>query len=446
VRTAIRKHMGDFVALTLLFAVALAAAGYMLSHERLRFPLIQEAPMKVKAEFSTAQAVIPGQGQTVRVAGVKIGDIGGTKLQDGRAVVTLDIDPKYKHLLHQDATALLRPKTGLKDMFIEVDPGNDQSPLMQSGASIPIANTAPDINPDEVLAALDRDTRAYLQLLINGAGKGLAGHGKDLRAVFKRFEPLHKDLAAFSQAIAERRHNMKRLIHNYALLLNELADKDHDLRRLVSASNAVFKQFAVENRNIASTINQLPGALNQTSDTLVKVNTLAHVLKPSLTKLGPVFQQIDKANHQVLPFVKEAAPEVKNQIRPFVRTARPYIRELRPASANLATAQPDLTTAFHEINRFFNMLAYNPGGRQKLTSNTIDNAKRDEGYSFWLAWLGHNTDSLFSTSDASGPFRRILTTIDCNTLRSTAGGTALEPLLGLTNILNDPQFCGGPTP
>jgi phospholipid/cholesterol/gamma-HCH transport system substrate-binding protein len=439
VTTAIRKHLRDFVALTMLFAVALGAAGYMLAHQRLRFPLIQAKPMTVKADFSTGQAVIPGQGQTVRVAGVKIGDIGKVGLQDGRAVVSLEIDPKYKHLLHQDATALLRPKTGLKDMFIEVEPGQDKSPMLQAGDHIPITNTAPDINPDEVLSALDTDTRAYLQLLINGAGKGLANNGNNLRAVFKRFEPLHRDLARVSQAIAERRHNLKRLIHNYAALVDELSTKDHDLRTLVEASNGVFKQFAVEDRNISTTVSRLPGALNQTAGTLGKVNTLAHVLQPALHGLVPVFQQIDKTNHQVLPFVREATPEIKTQIRPFVRTARPYVRELRPASENLATASPDLTTAFKELNRFFNMVAYNPGGAEKLASST--DTKRDEGYQFWLAWVAHLTDSMFSTSDASGPLRRAITTIDCNTLRGAVGATALEPLLGLTDIFNDPGLC-----
>jgi phospholipid/cholesterol/gamma-HCH transport system substrate-binding protein len=438
--------MGDFIALTLLFTVAVGAAAYMLAHQRLRFPVIQSKPMELKAEFSTAQAVIPGQGQTVRVAGVKIGEIGGTELENGRGVVTLDIDDKYKHLLHRDATALLRPKTGLKDMFIEVEPGSDGSPLMSDGDTIPITNTAPDVNPDEFLSALDSDTRAYLQLLINGAGKGLKGHGDDLREVFKRFEPLHKDLARFSQAIAARRNNMKRLVHNYASLVDELSDKGHDLRRLVVSSNAVFKQFAAEDRNIATTINRLPGALNQTSDTLVKVDSLAKTMKPTLTRIAPVFKKIDEANHAVLPFVKEAAPEIKNDIRPFVRTARPYVRDLRPASRDLAQGQPDLTTAFHELNRLFNMLAYNPGGAEKLNGDPQHDANRDEGYAFWLAWVAHVTDSMFSTSTASGPFRRIITTIDCNTLRATAGGTALEPLLGLTNIFNDPQFCGGPTP
>jgi phospholipid/cholesterol/gamma-HCH transport system substrate-binding protein len=442
VRTAIRKHLGDFIALTLLFAVALGAAGYMLAHQRLRFPLIESKPMQLKADFSDAQAVIPGQGQTVRVAGVKIGDIGKVDLKDGHAVVTLEIDRKYDQLIHQDATALLRPKTGLKDMFIEVEPGSDKSPVMHAGDHIPITNTAPDIDPDEFLSALDTDTRAYLQLLINGAGKGLKGNGENLREIFKRFEPIHRDIARVSEAIAERRHNMKRLIHNYASLVDELSGKDKDLRTLVTASNAVFKQFAAEDQGIQSTVGQLPGALNQTATTLQKVNTLAGEMKATLPGLSPVFKQIDKTNHEVLPFVKEATPQIRTEIRPFVRTARPYVRDLRPASKNLAAASPDLTDAFKELNRFFNMLAYNPGGTEKLASST--DTKRDEGYQFWLAWVAHVTDSMFSTGDASGPLRRAITTIDCNTLRSAVGATALEPLLGLTDIFNDPGLC--PTP
>ena len=72
--------------------------------------------------------MIAGQGQTVRVAGVRIGDIGAVELKDGRAIVRMDIDRKYEDMVHTDATALLRPKTGLKDMFIQLDPGTDGAP------------------------------------------------------------------------------------------------------------------------------------------------------------------------------------------------------------------------------------------------------------------------------------------------------------------------------
>ena len=72
--------------------LALGVTGYILSHERFRFPLIQSKPFPVEAEFTTAQAVIPGQGQTVRVAGVRVGDIGGVHLKsftrDGQSTVS----------------------------------------------------------------------------------------------------------------------------------------------------------------------------------------------------------------------------------------------------------------------------------------------------------------------------------------------------------------------
>jgi phospholipid/cholesterol/gamma-HCH transport system substrate-binding protein len=208
---AIRKHLGDVIALILLFVVALGVAGYILSNQRLRFPLVEEKPFTLKAELADAQAVQPGQGQTVRVAGVEIGQIGKVELEDGQAVVELELEPKYEGFIKDDATALLRSKTGLKDMFLEVDPG-DGEPL-HDGDRIQVENTAPDVDPDEFLSALDADTRDYLRLLITGAGKGLAGGGgKDLREAFARLGPLHRDLASVSGAVARRRHNLERLV------------------------------------------------------------------------------------------------------------------------------------------------------------------------------------------------------------------------------------------
>ena len=69
----------------------------------------------------------PGQGQTVRVAGIEIGQIGKVELEDGMAVVELQLEPKYEGFIKDDATALLRAKTGLKDMFLEVDPGDGEA-------------------------------------------------------------------------------------------------------------------------------------------------------------------------------------------------------------------------------------------------------------------------------------------------------------------------------
>src|SRR5438874_5306210 len=116
--------MSDFVAIMALLVLSVIVAGYVLSHERLRFPFIQSSPYTINAEFSTAQAVTPGQGQTVRVSGVQIGTLTGVTLKNGHAIVKMSIDQKYKHLVRSNATAFLRPKTGLQDMFVELNPGS----------------------------------------------------------------------------------------------------------------------------------------------------------------------------------------------------------------------------------------------------------------------------------------------------------------------------------
>jgi len=222
VKKAIKDHARDFAAIIVLGLIAIAVGGYILANQRLRFPVVEEKPLTLKAEFSTAQAVMPGQGQTVRVSGVKVGDVGKVELKEGRAIVELQVLPKYKDLIRQDATALLRPKTALKDMFIEVEPGDESAPLAKEGYVIPVANTLPDVNPDEVLSTLDDDTRDYLKVLVSGAARGLDERGDDLRRVFKAFEPTHRDIARVTAKVAERRQNLRRLIHNLNRLNTEL--------------------------------------------------------------------------------------------------------------------------------------------------------------------------------------------------------------------------------
>jgi phospholipid/cholesterol/gamma-HCH transport system substrate-binding protein len=436
VTRAIRKHLRDFAAILALGAIAAGVAGYVLTHQRLRFPW-EPSPFRLNAEFATAQAVTPGQGQTVRVSGVRVGDITKVALKDGRAVVTMDLDPKFKGLVHTDATALLRPKTGLKDMFIELDPGTNGAPRAHEGWTLPVRNTAPDVNPDEILSVLDDDTRDYLKLLIGGASQGVAGRSDDLRELFRRFEPTHADLERVNGAVATRHRNLRRLVHSLDQLESELAGKDDQLASLVDSSSKVFRTFAAEQQDLGRTVGDLPGTLQQTTDTLGKVERFARVLRPTADDLRPPVKALDAANAQVRPLAEEATPIVAAQIRPFVRDARPLVRSLDAPATNLAAATPDLTSTFTVLNHFLNLAAYNEGGRQGP-----DVAGRDEGYLFWLAWLQHNGASLFSTSDANGPFRPVTLGGTCTVLKELTGD---NPPLGLLYqpALLDKQVCQG---
>jgi phospholipid/cholesterol/gamma-HCH transport system substrate-binding protein len=439
---AIRAHLGDFIAIILLVVVGLATTGYILANERLRFPFLEEKAFHLNVELADAQAVTAGQGQTVRVAGVRIGDIGKVELEDGKAVVGLEIDPEYKGLIRDDATALLRSKTGLKDMFLEVDPGNGQP--LQDGDRIPLENTSPDLDPDEFLSALDSDTRDYLKLLITGAGKGLAGHGDDLRAVFKRFEPLHRDLARVTRAVATRRENLKRLVNRYGLLVQELGGKDHELTRLVQQANSVFSAFASEDQNVSAFVSKLPSTLGETKTALGKVDKLGQQLGPTLESLRPAFRELDDANQAVIPLAEKGTPIVRDEIRPFARIAQPYTQDFGTAAGRLADAGPDLSGAFHHLNRFFNMGAYNPNGTEELTGVPAVDRNRQEGYLYWLAWISQNTVSVFNVHDATGPIRRVsVGGLNCQVFKAQTDAVGAPPGVAdfLTTTLGDLGAC-----
>ncbi|HYF25344.1 MAG TPA: MlaD family protein [Baekduia sp.] len=437
----LRKSAKDLTAVAVLVALACGIGFYILQEQRLRIPVLEESPFVVKAEFSTAQAVVPGQGQTIRVAGVRVGDIRSTELVDGRAVIEMELDREFDDLVRTNATAFLRPKTGLKDMFVELNPGTKDAPVAPEGFTLPISSTLPDVNPDEILGALDADTRDYLKLLISGAGKGLDGRGEDLRDVLKRFEPTYHDLAAVTRETGKRRVELRRLVRSLNLLNSELADNRGDVSELIQVSSRVFRQFATERDSVEALARELPGALQRTRDALANVRDYARVLRPAADDLRPVARALKRTNEAVTPFAREAAPILRTQVRPFVQTARPTVRRLAPVADDLHEAEPVLTRSLTVLNHFFNMLGHNPRGAE-----AAGKAGRDEGFLFSLAWLGHLSTNLFSNADAHGPMRSLTLSATCTTLRATlAGQPQAEQLFGLSGLLTDPRICGGPS-
>jgi phospholipid/cholesterol/gamma-HCH transport system substrate-binding protein len=433
----IRKNLGPFVAIIALVLIAVVVGGYILHNQRFRFPFVEESTMRINVELDNAQAVTPGQGQTAQVAGVQIGDIGEVSLKNGRAVVGLDIKPQFKDLIHRDATAELRPRTGLKDMYVQIHPGKEGPPVKE-GFTIPVAASLTDVDVDEILSQLDTRTRDYLTLLVNGAGEGLHGRGNDVARLFKRFGPTVRDLSRVNESLAQERVALRRVVTSVAKINRKLAEKPEDLTRLVDTAATTMRAFASEQDNLRSTVTELAPTLQQATSTLNAVGPFADELGPTTRALIPAARQLETVNASLGPFAREATPIIRTKIRPFVRTARPLVRDLKPAARGLATALPEVNRDANVLNHFVNQLAHNPNGTE-----APDKAGRDEGYLFWLAWLTHQTANLQSVQDANGPMRPIFLTGTCATLTSLVNDSPLaEFSLGLSPLLT--AACNNP--
>jgi phospholipid/cholesterol/gamma-HCH transport system substrate-binding protein len=366
-------------------------------------PVIGKDFYQLNGEFQTAQSVMPGQGQTVDIAGVKVGDVKSVELKDGRAVIKMTVRRKFSKLIHEDASMLLRPKTGLNDMIVELDPGTNSSPRAPDGFTVPIRNTLPNTNLDEFWAALDKDTRDNLLLLLNGAGQGLGGQGRGLSAVLRRFEPTNRDIKKITEQVRLRRTNLARLIHNFQLVATELGKHDKQLAGWVNSSSAVFQSFAKQERALRETIKLLPPALTATNRALTSGNKVATDLGPAARSLLPGAKAFPSALRDSRKFFRESVAQVKNQIRPFARDVQPTVKVLRPANRDLAALTPDLAKSFKVLNTFLNEWAYNPPGSA-------------ESYLFYTIWGVHIAASAFTAQDAHGPVRRGLIMTTCRSL------------------------------
>ena len=436
-RTAIRKHLLDFLAIIGLLIIALAVASVILGKQRFTLPawvpLIGQDFFMLEAELSTAQAITPGQGQTVNVAGVEIGEIASVKLRDGKAIIGMKIEPRHARI-YKDASILLRPKTGLKDMVAELTPGTRAAGRLEEGAVIPVSQTLPDVNLDEILAALDADTRDFLTLLLNDGAEGLGSEakGRELAQAIRRLEPTAKYAREINEQLAVRRRNLARVVHNFSLLTDELGQRDTQLANFVQNSNAVFDTLASQDAALRQILQKLPGTLRTTQETLAKVDTFAQELGPTLESLRPAARALGPSLRQTRPFLRDSTPIIRDEIRPFTRAALPTVKELRPAMRDLAASTPDLTASFSVINRLLNTVAYNPPGRE-------------EGFLFWQSWVNHAGNAVFSTSDAHGPIRRGLVVLSCSSAQLLDAVAAANPQLGtIIGLLNAPstqQIC-----
>lgn len=373
-------------------------------------PFVGEEFEHISAQFSSAQAVTPGQGQAVDIAAIQIGKVTSVNLENGHAVVGMEIEPKYMKLIHPDASFLLRPKTNLNDMIVEVEPGTGKGHV-EDGAEFTLAQTEPNTNLDAFLGTLDADTRQYLQLLVAGGAQGLGGRGKQLGNALRRFGPFVHYTAKLNKAVAARHVALSRAIHDFNLLTTELANREDSVKRFVTSSRAALGNFANQQQAVQDAFREFPASLEAAKAGLASSNRFSQVSYPSLVKLIPQAQALTPAFKATEQLFAETTAPIRDQIRPFSREVRPLLARSAEAAEPFEKTVQNFGNSLTGFNSFLNELSYQPKGKP--------------GYLFYLPWLNHDFNAAFNLQDAGGPILRGVVLISC-TGASLGYGEALN--------------------
>ena len=411
----VRRYGRSFAILLALMAIGLAAGSYILLQQRLPNPF--QSFYTVNASFASAAAVVPGLGEPVNVAGVRVGEITGTSLQDGQGVIHMQLDPSKITRLYRDATANLVPNTPLKDMEVNIYPGHQSAGVLQSGATIPASQTTIPVDSDDLLDSLDSDTRAWFTSLITELSQGVSGRGNAIRKLLGTLGPTSAQLREISDLLAARRAQLAAIVHNLGVLSKATSEKDGQLQTAVQAGNQTIQALASQNVALGNAVTRLPGTLSTARTTLTNLTTLARVLGPTATALLPTARRLPRTLRQSSTLFQGAALLPLKEIPPFVSAVVPLARQLPPLISNLHRSVPALLDSFKVLAYITNETAYDPGGK-------------NPGFLYWLAWFAHNADSFISNSDANGPVWRALVLSSCKSLKSFTFGALVKTVLG----------------
>jgi phospholipid/cholesterol/gamma-HCH transport system substrate-binding protein len=411
----LRRYGRSLAILLLLIVVGTACGFYILQQQRLPNPF--QSFYHVDAAFPTAAAVVPGLGEPVNVAGVHVGEIVGTSLRGGQAIVHMEIDPSKTPRLYRNANAQLVANTPLKDMQVNIFPGSRSAGVLPHGATIQASQTTSPIDADELLSALDTDTRTWFTSLITSLNGGLNGRGRDIRALLKTIGPTSAQLREISDLLADRRHELARLVHNLGVVTKATSVKDHQLATVVTAGNQTVGALASQDVALRDSIARLPSTLQTIRTTLVDVAAFANALGPTATALIPTARRLPQTLRDAQTLFQGAVLLPLKQIPPFENAVAPVAQQLPALQQNLAQAVPALTNSFKVLAYTSNELAYNPGGR-------------NPGFLYWLAWFAHNSNSFISNSDANGPVWRALLLTTCPSFKGFSFGALVTALLG----------------
>jgi virulence factor Mce-like protein len=359
---------------------------------------------RVKAVFTNANNVRPNS--PVRIAGVNIGKV--TKVQaykggDGNlSLVTMEID-KQGLPIHKDATLKIRPRIFLEgNEFVDLSPGTPSAPTIDDGDTIPSTQTAAPVQFDQVLSALQSDTRDDLKQLLEGYGTALTYEptgaddqsqdpdvkGKTAAQALNRsidYAPgALKNASIVNQAfLGLESHDLSGLVDNTAKVTKALADNEASLQGFVSNFNTTLGALASEQSNLRASIAQLGPTLEHAD------SALAH--------LNASFPNTRAFAKEILPGVKET-PATIDAARPWIAQARKLVseselggltKELKPATVDLAKLVNGSLSALPQADLVSQCVTHTilPTGDVKIqdgpfTSN-VENYKE-----FWYSMVG----------------------------------------------------------
>ncbi len=421
----------------IVFLVVVAIAIY--------FGFTKAIPFKhgyqLNAQFASALNIKPKS--PVRIAGVDVGKVTGIERQGSAGLVKMEIESKGLPI-HSDATVKIRPRIFLEgNWFVELQPGSPSAKTLSSGATLPSTQSSDPVQIDQVLDALNTDTRKNLQEFLIGYGDGLtrkpsasdnAEQDPEVREVnaaealnktYLRAPAAERGAAVVNQAIGGTEpHDLSNLVQSIGKVTSALNVHEQQLGELIGNFNTFFRILANQSASLRHAVAVLPSSL--------------HNVDAGLRELDAAFPSLRTFALDILPGV-ENTPQTVAATLPWIEQVEASLapNELGGVAKGLEAATPQLAALtaeqvpFQKQGELFNKCLSNvfiPAGNTKLQDGAATSGVEDYK-EFWYSMTG--LAGIGQTFDGNGTMSRFLVGSGGPTIRSAPASVQGSSIKGL---------------
>ncbi len=257
------------------------------------------------------------EGQDVRLAGRKVGNVEKITLVNGQPVLDLKISDDDVWPLPRGTSARIRygSTTSYLLRYVELIPGKPTAPDLEDDAVLARADNLTPFELDRAYRIFRGRTKKDASRLLGRLAATFGDRKAELRRGLRATPGGLDETAGLLRELSANEASLRTLVRSGDRTLGALASRDRDLRSLISNAAETFDEFAEHTTAQQQALDRAPEAFDTTTATLARLDT-------SLDRLDPLVDDLRPAT---------------GPLRTFARRSRGALAELRSV-APLANA------------------------------------------------------------------------------------------------------------
>ena len=246
-------------------------------------------------------------GDTVRVAGIRVGTVKGVSLQSDRKVL-VKFDAGRDVVLTTGTTAQIRYLNLTGDRFLELADSPGSTKILPVGSQIPMDRTAPALDLDLLLGGLKpviqglnpQDVNALTSSLV----QILQGQGGTLESLFSK-------TSSFSNSLADNSQVIEQLIDELRTLLDTLSKDGDQFSGAIDRLEQLVSGLSTDRDPIGEAITSLDNGTASLTDLLGRARP---PLAGTVDELGRLAPLLDGKHKDYFDATLQQLPELYRKL------------------------------------------------------------------------------------------------------------------------------------